>query len=141
MGRRSNNSVSQYALIACLVVALLLGQVFNLHMHILHDGSPLSASAGHIADVHVAFLPHDTTYDSHHQDDAQDHHHPAEIDVSATSIVKKAGLLNPFVFLFFIISIILCVPQLHRIHRNYNSRTERFPGYYLLHPPLRAPPL
>lgn len=135
MGRRNNNSVSQYALIVCLGVALLLGQTFKLHMHIQHDEIPSSPATEHIVDVHVASSLHN----AHHQDDFQDHH-PAEIDISSSGFVKKVELVNPFVLLFFIISIILCVPRLRRIHKKHTSKTERPLSYYLLLPPLRAPP-
>ncbi len=140
MAKHYNNSVSQYALIVYLGIALLLGQTFKLHMHIQHDGIPSSTNAGHIIDVHVAFSPHDTTYHTHHQDNVQGHYHPAEIGISSIGFVKKAGLLNSFVLLFFIISIFLCVPRLRRIHRKRYSKTERPLRYYLLQPPLRAPP-
>jgi hypothetical protein len=138
MKKRYNNTVFQAVMIACLGVALLFGQTFKVHMHIQHDENP--SSAGHSTDVHVASSQHDTIYDTQHQDDFQAHQHPAEIDVSSSSFVKKVEWLTPVVLLFFLISIILCAPQLCRFHRRHNSKKERPPNYYLLHPPLRAPP-
>jgi hypothetical protein len=141
MGKLYNNKSSRYALIICLGVALLFVQTFKLHWHIKHDGISSSTTAGHIVDVHVASSLHDTMYDTHHQNNAQDHHHTAEIDVSFSSFVKKTGLLNPFVLLFSIISFILCVPRLHRIRWWYALKTKLPTFDYLLHPPLRAPPV
>ena len=138
MGRHNNNSVSRYVLIACLGITLLFGQVFKLHMHIQHDGAP--ASAGHVVDVHAAFSLHDTTYDTHHQDDNQNHH-PADIKVSPDSVVKKTQFFNPIVLLFLIAGVILCVPRLQRIRSRYIIKTKLDSLYYLLYPPLRAPPV
>ncbi|MBN4080296.1 hypothetical protein JYT31_01390 [Beggiatoa alba] len=140
MGRHNNNSVSRYALILCLGVTLLFGQTFKLHMHIQHDDITSSANAGYIIEVHAAFSQRDAVYDSLYKKDAQDHHHPAEIDIGSSGFVSKTKLLNPFVLLFSIISILLCVPQLYLFRRKPDFKTERPLSYYLLHPSLRAPP-
>lgn len=130
MRARIDNSLSQYAFIACLSIALLFTQAFNMHRHIQHDDG--AASAGHIADVHVAASLHDT----HHQDD----HHATAIDLSTDSYVKKAEMPQLFLLLFFIASIVLCAPRLLCIHRRYLHKIKSVSLYYLLHPPLRAPP-
>ncbi|RDH84043.1 MAG: hypothetical protein DIZ80_07875 [endosymbiont of Galathealinum brachiosum] len=136
-----NNKVAQYVLIICLSAAILFVQSFKLHMHIQHDDAPLSYVAeGHLVGLHVAFPPHKTTYINHHQVTTQDHHHPVEIDVSSSTFVKKMGLLNPFILLFFIISILICVTHTCRILRKHDSNAERPANYYLIQPPLRAPP-
>lgn len=136
--RRYTKHLVSYVLIACLGTALLLGQVFKLHMHIQHDEN--SVSAGHIADVHAAFSTHDTQHNTHHQDDVQNHH-LADIKISPDGVVKKAGLFNLFVPLFLITSIFLCVPWLRCIHRQHIHKIKPIFLYYLFHPPLRAPPM
>ena len=138
MKTHTNNSVSQYALIVCMGIALLFGQAFKLHMHIQHD--EVTASAGHIVDVHAASSLYNTGYDAHHQDDIQDHHSSADIDVSPDSFVKKISLFKLFVLFFFVTGFILYAPQLLRIHRQYHLKTKPASLYYLFHPPLRAPP-
>ena len=130
----TNNPISRYALIMCLSVALLSGQVFNLHMHIQHDES--STSVGHSVDLHAASSLHDTTYNTHHKDD----HHSIVIEVSTDSFVKKVGLLNLFILFFFVTGIILCVPRLLFIHRPQLLKIRPASLNFLLHPPLRAPP-
>jgi DMSO reductase anchor subunit len=145
MRERINNSIFKYVLIACLALMLLVGQVFKLHMHIQHDeanGSPVVGSiVKRVVDVHAITPLHGTSYDSHHQDSAQSHHHFAEIGVSSDGFVKKIGLLNITVFLFLILSVALCLQQLRRIRRKYNSAIENTSSYYFIHPPLRAPPV
>jgi len=142
MARSDNKySVSQYALIACFSIALLFGQMSKLHMHIQHDGTPSPATTKHIINVHVASSLHDITDVSHHQDNIHDHHHSAEIDVSSSSFVKKVELLNPLITLFFIVIMVLCAPRLHRIRRWFAQKIKLTTLDYLLHPPLRAPPV
>lgn len=141
MEKHTNHYIPQFALIAYLVIALLLVQTFKLHAHIQHDGTPSSPTTEHSVDVHMAFSQHDTSYDIHHQDVFQDHLHSAEIDVSSSHFIKKTQLLNPFALLFFITSIILCISGTGRFQRRYYSRQKRPSDYYLLRPPLRAPPL
>jgi len=126
--------VSQYALIVCLSVALLFVQVFKLHMHIQHEEAP--APTGHVVDIHAAYSLHEITHETHPQHD----HHAAAIDISADSYVKKVELFKLFVLLFLITSIIWCVPRLLCFHRQYLLKVKPIPLYYLLHPPLRAPP-
>lgn len=140
MRRHTDNPVFRYAICGCLSIVLLFAQTFKLHMHIHHDGIPSFATAGHIVDVHLASSPHDTTYDTRHQDDIQ-HHHVAEIDISASSFMTKTDLLNPFMLLMLTVCIFLGAPQIRRIYRKDVAKTKRPPRYYLLHPPLRAPPL
>lgn len=139
MRRYADNSVSQYTLIIFLGVALLFGQAFKFHMHIQHDGIPASSS-GHIIDVHTAASLHDTTHDTHHQDGIQDHHHPTEIDISSESLVKKVGLSSLSMLLFLVV-IILCASRLRCIHGWHILKTTPVSLNYLLHPPLRAPPM
>lgn len=117
-----------------MAAALLFTQGLKLHMHIQHDEAP--ASAGHIVDVHVASSLHEITHDTHHQNA----HHATAIDVDANSYVKKVEQFKLFVLLFLIAGITLCIPQLLCIHRRYTLKANLAPLYYLLHPPLRAPP-
>ena len=140
MATRNNNLFSQYALIACLGVLLLFAQTFKSHMHIQHDENHSSATIVLIVDIHVSSVAHNSEHDTHNQFAAQDHHGAIEIDSGSSSFVKKAGLSSPFVFLL-VISFILSVPRLIRRRRKHDAKTDRPPIFYLIHPPLRAPPL
>lgn len=146
MRKFSDNSVFQYALIACLSVALLLGQTVKLHMHVQHDEvSSANAvindfSANHIVNIHVSSLRH-TALDNHHQNDFPDHHNNANIDVSSDGVLKISKVLNLFVFLLLVISFALFVPFLQRISKTQFSQIISPTKYYLLLAPLRAPPI
>lgn len=143
MKRQSTQSVSRYALIVWLSVTLLFVQTFNPHMHIGHGENSSPATVEHMADIHIhtASFLHGIYDNLHYQGNFQNHHHMEEITVSPDGLVKKTGSLNPLVFLIFIVTLVLYVPRLRRIRRIFDSKTERPPRYYLVHPPSRAPPL
>jgi len=141
MGRRASKSVFRHLLIAWLCVTLLYAQMFSLHMHIQHDENFSSDVIKHNIDVHVASVAYDTTYDTHHQHDIQSDRHADEINVSPDSFVKKSELSTPFILLFLVVSMLIYVPVLRsgRVRNTLDTRAKSL--YYLLNPPLRAPPL
>lgn len=139
MRKYTNNSIFQYALIACLALTLALGQSSKLHMHIEHDDVLSSTMSEHKLDVHIATSLHDSTHDTHHQDDFQDHH-LTDYKVSPDSVVKKIESFTPFILLFLFVSLFLGIPQLRIIFRQH-IQTKLTSTYYLLSPPLRAPPI
>ena len=146
MRRDYYNSISTYALIACLGMALLLGQTFKLHMHIAHDDISSTATTGHIVDVHIEpsvmySNSHNSMHDNHHENNLEEDHHADEINISFSSLAKKSMSLNQLVFFFFIISIVLSVPQLSRFLRKRDFTIDHPLSYYLLQPSLRAPPV
>ena len=117
----------------------MLGQVFKLHMHVEHDESLSSTMAEHKLNVHVASSLHDTTHDTHHQDDFQDHH-LTDIKVTPDSVVKKVESFNPYLLLFLFIGFFLGIPKLRSIFGQH-IQAKLTSTYYLLSPPLRAPPI
>ncbi len=135
--RRHYNTISSYAFIVCLGFALLLGQASRLHMHVHHDGVASPAHNGHSIALHPAYSQQDIMYDAQYQNDNE---RPAEIEVGSGSLVKKAESFNSFVLLFTFVCISLYILFLSLFRRKQLSRIERPPVYYLLHPPLRAPP-
>jgi hypothetical protein len=147
MRKLYNNLVFQYLLIACLSVALLLGQAVKLHMHVQHDdvfseNSVINnVATSHVVDVHVSSTLYNTIHDGHHQDDFPNHHNNTDIDISSSEFLKISKLLNLFIFLIFVVSFILSVPLLQRICKKHISETNHAVRYYLLQPPLRAPPI
>lgn len=147
MRKLYKNSVFQYVLIACLSVALLLGQAVKLHMHVQHEEvSSAKAvmtdfSSDHIVDVHVLSSIYNTTHGDHHQDDFQDHHNNVDIDISPDGFLKISKVLTSFVFLLLVVSFALSAPLLQRIRKTNISQTSPATKYYLLHAPLRAPPI
>ena len=143
MRKYYNHSIARYALILGLGIAILLAQTFKLHMHLQHDEHPASTATSHKMSAHMVLSLHDTPHDIHHDthhDGAQDHH-SAGIEVSSSGFIKKMEVLNPFVFLTFIVSLFLCASYVRFFPKTYTSKIERPPNYYLLHPPLRAPPV
>lgn len=108
-------------------------------MHVQHDDHS-SATSGHIVDIHTASTHHDDI-DTHHEV-AQDEHHPAAINISQDYLVKKTSLLDPLALMIFFIGLFLFVPRLRRISSQWRYKSPAFnPCYYLLQPPLRAPPV
>lgn len=131
MRKYSNNSFLQYALIIGLAFALMLGQSSKLHMHIEHDDILSSTMSDHKLDVHIATSLHDSTYETHHQTDYK---------VSPDSAVKKVETFTPFILFFLFVSLFLAIPPLRSIFSQH-IQTKLTSTYYLLSPPLRAPPI
>ena len=116
-----------------------MAQASGLHMHVQHDDHS-SAASGHIIDIHTASTHHDDI-DTHHHG-AQDDHHPAAIDISQDYLVKKTSLLDPLVLIILFIGLFLFIPRLRRISSQWHYKPPNvIPCYYLLHPPLRPPPV
>jgi hypothetical protein len=76
----------------------------------------------------------------HHHGDAQDYHHPAVIDVSPDASVNIVELFKLSVLLILLSGVVSRVPRLRRIRGRCIFNTKQFSLYYLLRPPLRAPP-
>jgi len=136
--RRRFNNIFSYALILCFGFALLLGQASKLHMHVQHESKVSFTHSGHSIALHPAFSQQDAIYDDHYHNDSD---RPAEIEVSSSSLVKKAKSFSTFILLFTFIALSLCVIPLYRFRHKWVARIERPPLHYLFHPPLRAPPL
>lgn len=139
MRAKPTNPLYQYAFVACIGIALLLGQVFKLHMHIAHDANSAGSTSSQMLDVHIASTLHDTIPDSHH-DDSHNNHHVAEVDISSDSFVKKINSLTLFLFFFLIVSTLLYRQQAVRISHPDFVDSGPTASLYHLHPPLRAPP-
>ena len=125
-----NNSLFRYRVTICMVFLLLFAQMFSLHIHFQHEES---ATSEHVVEVHVA------TFDDEHQVDYQDLHHSEEIKINAESVIKKMEFFSSFVLLFFLAIISLYLPKLLSIHQQF-IKTKFTTHFYLLNPPLRAPP-
>lgn len=144
MKRNNYNVLSTYALIACLGVVLVLGQMFKLHIHFEHDNN--SSNDEHVVNVHVdTSVLHNSLHtlisDNHHEDNLDEGHHADEINISNSSLVKKSVSLNQFVFFFFVISIVISLLFLSRFLRIRYFTSKQSSHYYLFQPPLRAPPV
>jgi len=130
------NSLLKYLLLLCLSLALILSQANRLHMHLQHDDHS-SVATGHIVDVHKTTILHDIDL-ADHQDGG---HHSTTIDISPDNLVKKTNLLNPLVLILLFIGLFLYLPRLTCLPRKRLYKELFNPCYYLLHPPLRAPPV
>lgn len=139
MKKLTHNSAFKYTLIACLAIALIFGQLFKLHMHIEHDDVQTSTSSSHSMGIHTAFSFIDLEHATAQHDKSQDNH-PSEIKASPDSVVKKIESFTPYLLLFLLIFAFLGLPQL-RIAYIQNIQSKLTSSYYLLNPPLRAPPI
>ena len=139
MGTTSNNPIFQYSFILYLCVALLIAQASGLHLHIQHNDHSLPAS-GHIVDIHIASTHHDNI-DTHHHDGAQHGHHTAAIDISQDYLAKKTSSSDPLALMIFFIGFFLLIPRLRRISSQWYYKPPSVTPFYLLQPPLRAPPI
>lgn len=135
MFKHFNNSMFRHLLILCLSLALLLAQSNRLHMHLQHNDHP-SVESGHVVDVHIASLFHDINLANHIDD-----HHSTAIDISSANIVKKISLFNPLAIILLLVTLFLLSPCRALISRQRLYKILRTPVYYLLYPPLRAPPI
>ena len=137
MKKTTDTPFSQYALIACLSLTLLLGQAFRLHMHLQHEETPVTHKS--IIDVHIASVKHNDLSDTHHQDSSPNHHLD-EIEINLAEVIKKSQWSN-LLMLLFIAGFFLRSPIFQCIRRRFTFESKLDSLYYLLHPPLRAPPL
>jgi len=147
MVKSPDRPVLRTLLILFLSLALLVAQTNRMHMHLEHNdhteiswATSWTATADqHIVNVHSTTLLHDfkSLYHTDHHDDQ----HSAAIDVGPDNLNQKIKLSNPLLLMLLFIGLILFLG--HRVCRlrqapyikHFTSR------YYLLQPPLRAPPL
>jgi hypothetical protein len=107
-------------------------------MHFEHDHHSFAAS-GHVINVYSSTILHAHAIGlAHHQ---HGDYHSAVIDISSDNLIKKASSLNPLLLIFLFIGLLLCVPRQFCMHRQRLYKILLIPGYYLLQPPLRAPPV
>ncbi len=140
MGKAYNNPIFQYLFILSLCIVLLIAQASGLHMHVQHDDHSLAAS-GHMIDIHTLSTHHNNE-DAHHHGGVQEDHHHAAIDIGQDYLVKKTSLLNHLALIVFFIGLLLTMPRLRCICSHWRYKPPIFnPCYYLLQPPLRAPPV
>ncbi len=138
MAKIHNNSTFKYLLVLCLSFTLLLSQADRLHMHLVHDDH--SVSSGHIIGVHPESTLHDFDLTNHHGEH-QDNHSAVAIDISIDQLAKKANLLDLLAIALLFIVLFLITPRLRRVSKQKLCKVPVSSCYYLLQPPLRAPPV
>jgi hypothetical protein len=134
--------VFKYLLVLCIGFTLLLAQTNLLHIHIEHENhSKLSGyvTSEHAVGVHAASIQHDFNL-MHHDGFHVDHQHTV-VDVSSDYLIKKANLSNPLVLILLFIGLFLVMPSLAYMVRQRFYTILITSCYYILQPPLRAPPL
>lgn len=142
MGKASNNSMFKHLLVLCLSITLLLAQAGKLHVHLENnDHSEPSAhvhveSSSHVLGVHPESTPHDFGLLNHH-----DNHSAAAVDVSPEKLLKSTGFINPLAIILLFIGLFLFIPRRASVCRPWFDKTFFPRCYYLLQPPLRAPPV
>lgn len=108
-------------------------------MHLEHDDHSMSSEPAHIVGVHPQSTVHDFNLTNHHGEHQGDHSAVA-IDVSTDKLAKKTNLLDPLSIVLLFIILFLTSPSLRRLSRQKLCRIFFTSSYYLLKPPLRAPP-
>ncbi len=143
MEKVHNNSMFKYLLVLCLSFTLLLSQVDRWHMHLEHDDH--AVSSGHDFDAHiVAAHPESTLHDfglTNHHDGHQDNHSAVAVDVSTDKLLMRTNLLNSLVLIIFFMMLFQITPRLRNVSRWTLCNIPITSCYYLLRPPLRAPPI
>ncbi len=142
MGKIRNNSMFNYLLVLCISVMLLLSQAEGFHMHLEHDDHSMSSEPAlnvHVVGVHPQSTVHDFDLTNHH-DKNQSDHSAAAIDVSTDKLAKKISSLDPLGIVLLFAILFLVSPRLRRLCRHRSGRISFISCYYLLQPPLRAPP-
>ena len=113
-------------------------QTNNMHMHLEHNGH--ADTLAHFADIHPESTLHESALTSH-GNGFQNDHSAIAVDVSSDKLINKVNLLDPMVLIFFFIGLFLYTPNLKIVHRRRLNKIFFIPGYYLIKPPLRAPPI
>ena len=138
MEKVHNNSMFKYLLVLCLSITLLLSQADRLHMHLEHDDH--ATSSGHIPGAHPESTSHDLALTSHHGEH-QDTHSAVAIDVSVDKLPNKINSLSSLALALLFTVLFLTIPRLRRVPRQKIYKIPFACCYYLLQPPLRAPPI
>jgi hypothetical protein len=134
-----NSPVLRYVVIICIVTALAFGQFFKLHMHV--DHSEEASNQEHEINLHVAPQSSHILQDGiHHQDDFHSHSHDV-VNFDPTVALSKASVLKQVVAIIVFIIFALQFSQVFRVFKRYTYNDKFKIVYYLLSPPLRAPPL
>ena len=135
----SRQALLVWSLLLC--VALLGAQGVKLHIHHLDHGSDNQHSHSHTIDeagdhrhLSQAHFTHDISHDTHHDGAV------SEVDISPDGILKN---INSSAFAVTLSSLLLTlmifVSSRQRVQRYRESKLILY-RYYLLSPPLRAPP-
>lgn len=133
----------QTLLVWCLLLSLLLlcAQGVTMHIHIVDhahdkylDHSHFIGETSDHSHISKAHLSNDTFHNDHHNEAV------TEIDVTPEGVLKNLSN-NIIALALFALLLILVLPITsrqvrHRIHKNPSTLYH----YYLISPPLRAPP-
>jgi len=140
MVKLHNNSMLKILLILCFGFTLLLSQASKMHMHLELDNHAISSGHGHanthVAGIHPESTPHDFNLTNH-----QNNHSTSAVDISAEKLQNKTNLLNLLVLIWLFFCLFLYSPRLRSVARLALSIIPFTSRYYLLQPPLRAPPI
>lgn len=139
MEKIHKNMMFKYLLVLCLSVTLLLSQAEDLHVHLEHDDHSVASDSAHNVSAHPQSTAHDFDLTNHH-DEYQSDHSAVAIDVSTDKLAKKINSFDPLVIVVLFAIFFLASPLLRSVGRQRSGRTSFTSCYYLLQPPLRAPP-
>jgi len=138
---RQTNRHALLLLSLLLSVSLLCAQELGLHVHSLDHGHgdhhshahAIDEAAGH-AHLSKAHFAQDTSHNDHHDGTV------SEVDISPDGLLKNASnniFAIALIAFFFVLVMFVPSRQLVRCCRESKLTLHR---YYLLSPPLRAPP-
>ncbi len=130
---------AKLAIALWIVSSLLLAQFMGLHLHVQHENAS-SSDHTHLLDIHSSTVDHGSHHDIFLDTTTISEHHSTSFDMNQDSLLKYAASLLGLIVLA-LSSWLLLSPLNH-----YYSRYTRQPlllksFFYLLQPPLRAPPV
>jgi len=141
MQKPRNIWMFKFLLVLCLSFTLLLSQTDRLHVHLVHDDTMSSECAlcAHVADVHPESTLHSFDLTNHH--DNQNDHSANAMSLAKDKLLKKSNLVDPLAFILLFIVVLLSRHLLGIVPKQALSNAPFRSHFYLLQPPLRAPPI
>jgi len=140
MSRTLNKIRLQNTLLLVIVITMIFGQMFKLHLHLDHSHHHDSTHS-HVEktiDFHLATLNH-----SDHDEDISSHltHHETEIELAADGIINKLEIFKTLFWLVLTVCSLFLYININLVSRWFTRQRQFFNSSIHFSPPLRAPPL
>ncbi len=124
--------------IICLCLIMLFVQTFKVHVHVEHLNS--LPDSVHMTEVHFDSSSHKHYHGGHDQLDFESTH-PPHLDVNPTGTIVKLDLIKISLTFVLLLLIVFLIPWIKNSFRLYVVKETIVSRFFLLFPPLRAPPL
>lgn len=124
-------------LVVSLCLSVLFVQMFQFHMHIGHAENV--SEHGHLVNIHMESTSHAVSHDTIYQNDTEVDH-SAELDINPVAVKSKIDLSKLYLVFLIILTVAFLGFRTRNTFSAYNRKLNFTSLYYLLNPPLRAPP-